>query len=159
MISGGSGFLMLRGLIVLIAGMLLSGCTAVAPAGGLLGMAHGGTSPLQIHEQTSVNLSEDNFVLVRTNVFGVSKGFSLLGFITIVPANFTTAMDRMYASAQMTPGQPQTVAHLIVEHSGSYWILFGIPKVEVHADIVQFNPPAATGRPGKRRAAPAERPG
>ena len=47
---------------------------------------------------------------------------------------------------------------LIVEHSGSYWILFGIPKVEVHADIVQFKPPVATLGKVKPQAALAKPP-
>jgi len=79
-------------------------------------------------------------VLVKTNVLGKSKGFSLLGLITIYPATLTKAMNRMYSAAQMTPGQPQTLAHLIIEQSSSYWILFGIPQVQVRADIVQFSP-------------------
>ena len=82
------------------------------------------------------------FVLVRTNVSGVSKGFSLFGIITIYPATLDKAMDRMYASAEMRTGKSQTVAHLIIEHSGSFWLLFGIPKVEVHADVVEFLPAA-----------------
>jgi hypothetical protein len=122
----------------------MTGCTALAPAGPLVNPLSGGSPALQTHEQTSVSLAADNFVLVKTNVTGQSKGFSLLGFITICPATLSKAMDRMYASAQLRPGEPQTVAHLIVEKSTSYWILFGIPKLEVHADVVAFKPTATT---------------
>ncbi len=101
---------------------------------------------MQAYDETSVHLSQDNFVLVKTNAYGRSRGFSLLGIITIVPATLTKAMNRMYVSAQMSPGKPQSTAHLLIEQSFSYYILFGVPKVEVRADIVQFHPqPSAPG--------------
>ena len=114
---------------------------------------------MQITEQTGVKLARDNFVLVKTNVLGWSKGFSLLGLITICPATMTEAMSRMYAAAQMCPGKPQTVAHLTVERSSSYWVLFGIPKVEVRADIVQFVPKAKPRERLKPSRAPTPSPG
>lgn len=132
---------MCRSLILMvIIGVLVTGCAAVAPLTSMIGSPHGGAPPLQIHEETKVDLARDNFELVKTNVWGQSKGFSLLGFITIYPPTLTKAMARMYTAAQMRPGQPQTVAHLIVEQSSSYYILFGIPKIEVRADIVEFSP-------------------
>jgi len=149
--------MMLRCLVLLVFCLVMGGCAALSPASSVIGPLQGGSTPLQVHEQTSVNLAQDNFVLVKTNVFGVSKGFSLLGIITIYPATLTKAMNRMYASAQMHPGASQTLAHLIIEHSGSYWILFGIPKVEVHADIVEFRPVATTServKPKGRSAKP-----
>lgn len=137
---------MFRVLCLLPIGFLFAGCAAVAPLTSLIGTPHGDVPGLQVHEQTSVNLARDNFVLVKTNLVGQSKGFSLLGFITMHPATLTKAMSRMYASAQMPPGRPETLAHLIIEHSNSYWILFGIPKVEVRADVVAFRPePSSTG--------------
>jgi hypothetical protein len=99
-----------------------------------------GNASLQVHEQTSVELKEDDFLLVRTNVVGRSRGFSLLGLITIYPATLTKAMNRMYASAEMQPGHPQTVAHLVIEQTTTYWILFGVPEINARADIVEFKP-------------------
>ncbi|PWU13375.1 MAG: hypothetical protein C5B50_19375 [Verrucomicrobia bacterium] len=101
--------------------------------------------PLQVHEQTRVDLEKDNFILVKTNAWGHSDGFSLLGFITIVPPTLNKALQRMYATAEMRPGSPQSVAHLVIEKSTSYFILFGIPKVQVRADIVQFRPEVGIG--------------
>ena len=140
---------MYRGFIVLVGCLLIGGCAAVAPVGPVTGSLLGGAPPELVHQQTSVDLNQDNFVLVRTNVFGVSKGFSLLGFITISPATLSTAMGRMYGSAQMPPGEPQTVANLVVERSSSFWILFGIPKVEVHADVVEFRPGVGASKRAK----------
>jgi hypothetical protein len=149
---------MLRGILFLLACLLMNGCAVLAPVSALIGGSQGGASGLQVHEQTSVNLARDNFVLVKTNVVGRSKGFSLLGFITMCPATLTKAMSRMYDAAQMRPGEPQTVAHLIIEHSSSYWILFGIPKVEVRADIVEFRPSAKSREPAKPNPVPTKPP-
>lgn len=128
------------GLITLFAALLMSGCAALAPMSSLITPLTSGAPPLQVHEQTSVKLAEGDFVLIKTNVWGRSKGFSLLGLITIYPATLTKAMTRMYAAAQMRPGRPQTIAHLIIEQTSSYYVLFGIPKVDARADIVEFNP-------------------
>jgi hypothetical protein len=140
--GGGSKCSVFGGLMLLAGGLLMSGCAALLPAGSMVGPLLGTTPPLQVTEQTNVKLAGDNFVVVKTNIVGRSKGFSLLGFITICPATVTTAMNRLYAEAQMRPGEPQTMAHLTVERSSSYWVLFGIPRVEVHADVVQFLPQA-----------------
>jgi len=110
------------------------------PMTSSFGSLLGGTPPTELHEQTGVNLSQANFVVVKTNVVGRSKGFSLLGLITIVPATVSKATGRMYAAAQMRLGEPQTIANVIIERSSSYWILFGIPKVEARADVVEFRP-------------------
>lgn len=131
---------MFRNLTLLAGCLLLGGCAAVAPAGAVISPLLSPSPPAQITEHTEIKLDRDNFVLVKPNVQGRSRGFSLLGFVTIVPATVTKAMTRMYVAAQMPPGEAQTVAHLAVEHSSSYWVLFGIPKVEVRADVVQFIP-------------------
>ena len=130
---------MVKMLVALAACLLFTGCAALVPLSSLLSTPTGGPGA-QIHDETTVKLNQSNFVLVKTNVTGVSKGFSLLGIITIVPATLTKAMARMYSAAQMREGQPQTVSHLIIEPSTTYWILFGIPRVTVRADIVQFFP-------------------
>ncbi len=118
---------------------LLTGCAAVAPLTSLISSPQSGPPPLQVHEETRVSLAQDDFVLIKTNVVGHSSGFSLLGLITIVPATLTKAMNRLYGVAEMQTGRPQTVAHLVIEQTSTYWILFGIPKIEVRADIVEFN--------------------
>ncbi|MGO9585648.1 MAG: hypothetical protein ACLP2Y_05595 [Limisphaerales bacterium] len=132
---------MIKALFILAAAAMLCGCAAAVPAvssgAGLLGQPHASA-----HTQTSVNLAEGNFVLVKTNVVGQSKGFNLLGFIPIHPARLTVAMDRLYVKAEIQEGTPKTLAHLIIEHSSSYWILFSIPEITARADIVQFNPRA-----------------
>jgi hypothetical protein len=127
----------MKALIMALSCMLLIGCAAVAPFAPLLSTPLG-SATAQVHTDTRVSLSEDNFLLVRTNIVGRSRGFSLLGIITIYPATLTKAMTQFYETAQMKTGRPQTSAHLIIEHSSQYYILFGIPEVDVRADIVEF---------------------
>jgi hypothetical protein len=94
---------------------------------------------VQANTHTEVNLSEENFVVVKNNVVGRSQGFSLLGVITIYPATTTKAISRLYAEADMQEGKSKTMVHLMIEHSSMYFILFSIPEITARADIVQFN--------------------
>jgi hypothetical protein len=87
-----------------------------------------------------LKLSEGNFSVVKTNVVGQARGFALLGFITLVPARFQTAMDQLYSKAGMQSGQPQTLGNVIMEKTSAYWILFSIPRVSVRADLLEFTP-------------------
>jgi hypothetical protein len=120
---------------------LVTGCAALAPAGSLLsGIGGGPAGDIDVRTSTSVRLQEANFVMVRTNVVGSSKGFKLLGFITIVPATLNKAMARLYAGAEVEAGRPQTFVHFIVEHSGIYVILFSIPEVTVRGDLIEYLP-------------------
>jgi hypothetical protein len=130
-----------RVILILLASMclLLSGCAAIAPLSSLVS-APTGPPPVQVNERTSVELASDNFILVRTNVVGRSRGFALLGLLTIYPATLTKAMNRLYGSAGMQPGRSQSVAHLVIEKTSSYYLLFGIPEVDVRADVVEFAP-------------------
>jgi len=126
-----------RVILILIVALLGGGCASVAtlPISSLLPAA---SSSVDIRSQTSVKLDEANFIVIKTNVVGQCKGFALLGFIGISPAQFTTAMDQLYAKAEMQTGKPQSLANVIVERSSKYLILFSIPKVSVRADVVEF---------------------
>jgi len=140
---------MLRSFGLVLGCLLAGGCAYLTPVSSLISTPQNGPPPLQVHEQTSVKLAQNDFALVKTNVVGRSKGLSLFGLITIYPATVTKVVSRMYGAAQMKPGESQTLAHLIIEQTSTFWILFSIPKVEVSADIVEFKsyspraPPAA----------------
>ena len=120
--------------------LMCSGCAALVPLSSILTTPSSSTPPLQVHEESHVELGKDNFIVVRTNVVGRSRGFSLLGIINIYPATLTKAMNRMYDSAGIRTGSSQAVANLVIEHSSSYWILFGVPEIDARADIVEFKP-------------------
>lgn len=138
---------MIRLFFAIIALGLLTGCTALAPVAAPVLSSYGSGSAA-VQSQTSVNLSSDNFVVTQTNATGRSKGFSLLGVIPIYPARLTTAMNRMYAKSGIEIGSTKSAAHLTIERSSTYWILFSIPETIVCAQIVQFTPPVnATNSP------------
>jgi hypothetical protein len=131
------GKVIILGFVCAVSCLGLSGCAAVAPVASLLEGAPPSGS-VDARTQTVIRLQEGNFVTIRTNVVGISKGFKLLGFITIRPATLNTAMNQLYAQAEAQHGRPQTIANLIVEHSGIYVILFSIPQVTARADLVEF---------------------
>jgi hypothetical protein len=127
--------------------VLLSGCAtevaSVTAAGSSLLTPN--SSTLAVHNQTVVTLGQPNFVVVKPNVMGQSRGFALLGLITIVSPESNVALSRLYAQADVQPGHAQTLANLLIEKSSSYWILFSLPRLTVRADLVEFvtNNPAA----------------
>lgn len=122
---------------------LLAGCTVMAPMAAPL-LSSTGSGGGGVQSQTTVTLATDNFSVVKTNVAGGSKGFTLLGLLPMFPARLTTAMDRMYANSGIEAGSTKTIAHLTIEHSSTYWILFSIPETKVRAQVVQFTPAIET---------------
>jgi hypothetical protein len=131
-----------------------SGCAALSalPVSSVVGSPN--AAALEIHNNTDVRLEGKNFVVIRTNVVGQSSGFSLFGILTIVPAKFTKAMNRLYTQAEMQPGKPQTLVSLVMEKDASYFILFSIPRTAIRADVIEFVPATATDVPP--RPPPAE---
>jgi hypothetical protein len=119
---------------------LLSGCAAglaTATASGSSLLTPNGAF-LEVHSETKVALEKPNFVVVKANNVGQSKGFALLGLITIVPPSCNTALSRLYEQAGVQPGRAQTLANMLVERSSSYWILFSLPEITVRGDLVEF---------------------
>jgi hypothetical protein len=119
---------------------LLAGCAAAPLMSSAPLLLTGGASS-EFHSGTAVRLDEANFMTVKTNVTGQAKGFALLGIFTLSPARFGTAMDRLYGTADVRVGRPQTLANVVAERSSSYYVLFSIPRVEVRADVVEFISP------------------
>ncbi len=129
---------------------LLSGCAA-----GLATATTSGSSLLtpngaflEVHSETKVALEKPNFVVVKANNVGQSRGFALLGLITIVPPSCNTALSRLYEQAGVQPGRAQTLANVLVERSSSYWILFSLPEITVRGDLVEFVTNPAAGPDG-----------
>jgi hypothetical protein len=118
---------------------LVDGCAAMAPLGSAVSSVNpAGT--VGVFNTTEVLLQQKNFVIVKSNVIGQSKGFSLLGFITIVPAEFNKAMSRLNAQADLKPGTPRTLMNLALENESSYFILFSRPRTTIRADVIEFTP-------------------
>jgi hypothetical protein len=128
--------------------LLLSACAAL-PAGlsavpaGLTLPAGSAGSPVQILTAASVVLSRGNYKIVRADLRGVSQGFSLLGIITLKPADYAQAMTDLYSHAGIAEGKPQALVNVIYQSSASYFILFSIPTVTVRADLIEFTESSA----------------
>jgi len=118
--------------------ILLTGCAALAPLA--VPLIPNGSANAEFHSATTVKLERKNFTVVKTNVVGEARGFSLLGIITLKPARFSEATDRLYEHAEMRPGQAQTLANTVVERSSTFLILYSIPRVSIRADVVEFVP-------------------
>lgn len=120
----------------------LTGCASLAPvAAPVLSSYESGNAGVQ--SQTVVNLSTDNFTVIKTNIVGTSKGFSLLGLIPIYPAHLNAAMNRLYAQSGIEPGSTRALANLTIERTSSFWILFSIPETTIRAQVVEFKSGAA----------------
>lgn len=119
--------------------LLSGGCAAVAPISSAVSSLN--TSPtLQIFNSTQLRLQQKNFVVVKSNVMGQSRGFALFGFITIVPARFSKAMNRLNAQADLKPGTSRTLENLVLEKDSSFFLLFSIPRTSIRADVIEFVP-------------------
>ena len=95
--------------------------------------------------QTAVNLSQNNFRVIKAGVVGTSHGFRLLGIIPFAGANETDARADLYRHlGQSLEGKSATLANTTYSKSTVYLILFSVPKVTVEADVVEYlNTPTA----------------
>lgn len=98
----------------------------------------GGEKTSGILNSTHVTLTGNNYVMVQTNVTARSRGFKILGLISIRSASYTEAMSRLYAKAAVAEGRPQAIANVVHESGGLNLILFQIPKVRIRADLIEF---------------------
>lgn len=130
----------------LAASILLTGCAGLAPVAAPV-LSSYGSGNASVQSQTVVSLTTDNFTVVRTNIVGTSKGFSLIGLIPIYTARLNTAMDRLYAQSGIEPGSTKALANLTIERTSTFWILFSIPETTIRAQVVQFKPGSAEARP------------
>lgn len=94
---------------------------------------------------TRVDLSRANFRVVRAGATGSDSGFSLLGFLPILPASYGDAMDDLYLRAGLTEGSAFALTNVTRDESNLYVILFSMPRVTIRADVVEFqDPPTST---------------
>ena len=98
----------------------------------------GGDSDHGVLHNTQVALTGDNYRIVQTNLIARSRGFKLLGFITIKSPSYVQAVSRLCAQAHIEEGQPQVFANVVYENGGMNLILFSLPKIRIRADLVEF---------------------
>jgi len=116
---------------------LLSGCAAASSLPALSGLIPAQTGP-QILTTTNVNLSEQNYKIVKADATGSSTGFSFLGLITMRSPRYQEAVTRLYRSANVAEGKAQALVNVMHEHSSNYYLLFALPRITVRADVIEF---------------------
>ena len=115
---------------------------AVMAAIGLLswlGTGCAGRGEFRQGTGTQVSLGENNYKLIKAGAKGQSLGFSLLGFIPIVPPNMADAKETLYHSVgESLTGRSVALANQTEDRSSLYLILFSIPRFTITADVVEF---------------------
>ncbi|HUJ10396.1 MAG TPA: hypothetical protein VL171_10245 [Verrucomicrobiae bacterium] len=97
---------------------------------------------------TTLQLNQANYIVQKYNVVGQGTSFRLLGLITIIPAMRVKAFTKMHEKAGLKPGGRATPAHLLVEESNPYFLLFSIPRVRVRTDFIMFQTKQTGGESG-----------
>jgi hypothetical protein len=95
-------------------------------------------SEAQILNQTQVTLAGNNYNIIQKNIVARSRGFKILGLISIRSASYTEAMTRLYTKARVQEGHPQALANVVHERTSSNFILFTLPTIHIRADLVEF---------------------
>jgi len=114
----------------------------------LAGCASNTTEVSSPSTQTAVNLSQNNFRVIKAGAVGTSHGFRLLGIIPFAGANETDARADLYRHlGQSLEGKSATLANTTYSKSTVYLILFSVPKVTVEADVVEYLNPAPAAPP------------
>lgn len=116
----------------------LNGCAAVLPALPVLSGIIPPPTGTQVLTNTTVNLSRQNYKIVKANAIGRSVGFSFLGLITLKSPGYDEAITKLYQSAGVSEGKAQALVNVVHENSSDYFILFALPKITVRADVIEF---------------------
>jgi hypothetical protein len=111
----------------------------------LLCLAMGCSSVGRISGQTGTNvqLSQNNYKVIKAGAKGESYGFRLLGIIPLTSPNYADAKEALYKSVDVPlTGKAVALSNQTEDRSSLYLILFSIPRVTVTADVIEF-----TGQP------------
>lgn len=88
---------------------------------------------------TGVNLSKDNYKVIKASAIGESHGFNFLGIIPIVSPSYADAKKALYDSiGEDVRGKSLALANQTEDRSTLYLILFSIPKLTISADVIEF---------------------
>jgi hypothetical protein len=88
---------------------------------------------------TQVELKGNNYKVIKAGAVGESTGFDLLGLIPIVPPTAAEAKVTLYRDVgEELKGRSIALANQTEDRSYLYLILFGIPKITITADVVEF---------------------
>jgi hypothetical protein len=122
-------------IILFMTASLCAGCALPLP--GISPSGAGGQQQ-EIKSITAVNLSRDNFKIVKTNIHGTDWGINFLGILPIVSPDYTKAISELYRAGAVTEGKPQAIVNILQQHTAPFFILFSIPRITFRADVVEF---------------------
>ncbi|HUJ79712.1 MAG TPA: hypothetical protein VLY45_05290 [Nitrospiria bacterium] len=114
-------------MLVLVSTMSLIGCVST-----------GGLSRSTV---TRVDLSQNNYRLIRTGAMGQSKGLWLLGVIPLFSPSASEAKTDLYEHLDLGRQMEHKATALInvtEDWSVYYLILVAIPRITITADIIEF---------------------
>ena len=116
---------------------LVTGCAPIPPLPFTLPLPSG-SGQASVLTLTEVNLAQRNYRVVRTNVAGTSRGFALLGLISVKPPNAIEAFARLYKAGGISEGNALALINVLQQSSAPYFILFSLPEITFRADVVEF---------------------
>lgn len=100
---------------------------------------------LQYSNNTTTQLSEKNFRVLKSNVRGESVGFTLFMYIPIVSPSYADAMSNLHENVVME-GKAASLANVGHDMGCLNFILFGFPRIVITADIIEFLDKPATAK-------------
>ena len=90
------------------------------------------------YANTTVQLDQANYRVLATQVKGESKGIHILGIFPLTRATHLKAVEDLYKKCGELRNRPTAVVNVRKVETGTNFILFTRPKVEVTADVVEF---------------------
>jgi hypothetical protein len=88
---------------------------------------------------TLVNVKNNNFKVIKTNVVGASSGFNFLGFIPFAsPAYYEAKKDLFKNAGENFAGRSIALINQTEDRSVIYLILFSITTLTLSADIIEY---------------------
>ena len=119
----------------------MTGCAAIAALPIDLPSVPSGAGPTSVLTRTEVHLRQRNYRVVQTNLRGASRGFALLGLITLKPPDATEAFAKLLAGVENLEGQAVAVINVMQDSSAPFFLLFSLPTITFRADVVEFVEP------------------
>ena len=119
----------------------MTGCAAIAALPIDLPSVPSGAGPTSVLTLTEVHLRQRNYRVVQTNLRGASRGFALLGLITLKPPDATEAFAKLLAGVENLEGHAVAVINVMQDSSAPFFLLFSLPTITFRADVVEFVEP------------------
>ena len=88
---------------------------------------------------TGVQLTGNNYRVIKAGASGESSGFYLLGFIPIASPSYAEAKNDLYGNVgHSLVGKSVALANQTEDRSTLYLIVFSVPRVRISADVIEF---------------------